>query len=184
MERKRQRDIAMGAAALAIVAIAGLRISSSLSAPDATESQPAATASSRQTPGLTPEITALNLDALRAERPQPVDSTRNPFGFKPKPSPPPPSAVVRPAVPVPPMGPVEAPPPPPPPRIPLKFIGQLETGKTGLMAILSDGRGTPFYGKQGDIVDGRYRILRIGVESIDLAYLDGRGRQTIRFTGQ
>jgi hypothetical protein len=30
---------------------------------------------------------------------------------------------------------------------------------------------------------GQYRILRIGAESIEMSYLDGRGRQTIRLTG-
>ncbi len=52
------------------------------------------------------------------------------------------------------------------------------------VAVLTDGRGAPFYGKEGDVVEGRYRILKIGVESIDIAYADGRGRQTIRLTGQ
>ena len=49
--------------------------------------------------------------------------------------------------------------------------------------MLSDGRNPPFQGEEGDIIEGRYRILKIGVESIELAYLDGRGRQTIRLTG-
>jgi hypothetical protein len=52
-------------------------------------------------------------------------------------------------------------------------------------AVLSVGDGrSPLHGKEGDIIDGRYRILKIGTESIDMAYLDGRGRQTIRLTGQ
>ena len=71
-------------------------------------------------------------------------------------------------------GPVE---PPPPPRIPLKFIGVADAGregKLGRVAVLSDGRGV-YHGREGEIVEGRYRILKIGVESIDLAYLDGRG---------
>ena len=67
--------------------------------------------------------------------------------------------------------------------IALKFIGLLETGNTQRSAILSDGRGAPLYGKEGDTVLGQYKILHIGVESIELAYLDGRGRQTIRLSG-
>ena len=58
-----------------------------------------------------------------------------------------------------------------------------DPAKPGRVAILSDSRGV-YYGREGEIVEGRYRILKIGVESIDLAYLDGRGRQTIRLTGQ
>ena len=51
------------------------------------------------------------------------------------------------------------------------------------IAILSDGQNPPFLGKEGAIIEGRYRILKIGVESVELAYADGRGRQTIRLTG-
>ena len=40
--------------------------------------------------------------------------------------------------------------------------------------MLSDGRGV-YQGREGEIIEGRYRILQIGIESIDLAYLDGRG---------
>mgnify|MGYP003578469442 CR=1 FL=1 len=52
------------------------------------------------------------------------------------------------------------------------------------VAVFTDSRGGQFYGKQGDIIEGRYRVLRIGPDSVDLAYLDGRGRQTISLTGQ
>jgi hypothetical protein len=65
----------------------------------------------------------------------------------------------------------------------LKFIGVLETSNTQKIAVLSDGRGAPLYGKEGDTVLGQYKILHIGVESIEMAYLDGRGRQTIRLSG-
>jgi hypothetical protein len=75
------------------------------------------------------------------------------------------------------------PPPLPPPPIALKFIGLLETGNMQRIAILSDGRGAPLYGREGDTVLGQYKILHIGVESIEMAYLDGRGRQTIRLSG-
>lgn len=78
------------------------------------------------------------------------------------------------------VGPLE---PPQLPRIPLKFIGQMQSEKTGRVAVLTDGRGV-IYGRENQIILGRYRILKIGVESIELAYLDGGGRQTIRQTGQ
>jgi hypothetical protein len=86
---------------------------------------------------------------------------------------------MRPTVPVP-TGPVG---PPPPPRIDLKFFSIIDVPGKGLLAGLSDSRGV-YKGFVGDTIEGRYRILRIGVESIDLAYIDGRGRQTIRLTGQ
>jgi hypothetical protein len=75
--------------------------------------------------------------------------------------------------------------PPPPPPIPLRFIGVIdERADAPRVAVLSDGRGTVVYGKEGDIVDGRYRVLRISADSADLAYTDGRGRQTLRLSGQ
>jgi hypothetical protein len=131
-------------------------------------------------PARVPEV---HLQALENERSQPGANGRNLFRFKPKPAPPPPPAapppnVAQPTAPVTPSG------PPPPPPITLKFIGIVEaTEHPQKIAILSDGRNPPFYGKEGAIIEGRYRILKIGVESIEIAYVDGRGRQTIRLTG-
>lgn len=126
----------------------------------------------------------VHLEALESERPAPSDADRNLFRFKPKaPPPPPPSA--RPSAAVATAPPVAAPTgPPPPPPITLKFIGIMEQPGTKVkIAVLSDGQGPPMFGTEGGTVAGRYRVLRIGVESIELAYLDGRGRQTIRLTG-
>ncbi len=83
---------------------------------------------------------------------------------------------------VPPPEPEGPPPPPPLPPIPLKFIGLLETSGTRV-AVLSDGRGLPIHGKEGETVLGQYKILRINAESIEMSYLDGRGRQNIRLSG-
>jgi len=49
--------------------------------------------------------------------------------------------------------------------------------------VLRDPAGHVDYGSEGAIIGGRYRVLHIGEESIELAYLDGRGRQTIRLSG-
>lgn len=84
------------------------------------------------------------------------------------------------------VGPNLPPPPPPPPPIPpiaLKFIGVIDMPAGLRVAVLSDGRGAPVYGHEGETVLGQYRILRIGVESVEMTYLDGRGRQTIRLSG-
>ena len=127
-----------------------------------------------------PSATDVRLGALDAERVKPEEGGRDLFRFKVKaaPAPPPPRFV--PPVPTEPA-PVVASGPPPPPPITLKYIGVVEQSEhKQKIAILSDGRNAPFYGREGDIIEGRYRILKIGVESIDLAYVDGRGRQTIR----
>jgi hypothetical protein len=130
--------------------------------------------------------TDVHLEALSAERVAPGASERNLFRFKPKAPPPPPPEpprVAQPAMPVNPL-PQQPPGPPPLPPIALKFIGIMDSPSRGLkIAVLSDGRNPPFQGVEGDIIEGRYRILKIGVESIELAYVDGRGRQTIRLTG-
>jgi hypothetical protein len=128
-------------------------------------------------------VAALKLELLKTAPSQIEPSTRNPFQFKPKAAPPPqPQASAGPA-------PVVIAPPPvpqgplPPPPITLKYIGVLETAQ-GRVAIFRDSGGDIVNGKEGDIIDGRYRLLKIGVESADLAYVDGRGRQTIRLSGQ
>lgn len=81
-----------------------------------------------------------------------------------------------PVVPLPPSGPA------PPPPITVKFIGVVQRGDIGRVAVLSDGRNV-YYGREGEIVDGRWRIVRIGEESLQIEYVDGRGRQTVRLTG-
>lgn len=130
--------------------------------------------------GATPDV---HLEALQNPRPEPGGVERNLFRFKSN-SPPTPTAPTAPARPGAQAVPPGPPAPPALPPIPLKFIGIVEAATQGRrLAILTDGLGPPAYGGEGDIVLGRYRILKIGGESIELAYLDGRGRQTIRLSG-
>jgi hypothetical protein len=164
MERKRQREIALGVVAVLLIAVATWTTQSAgrrAPEPAAPAGGPAAA------PQQPSSMSDVDLKALDAERPEPQETTRNPFRFKDRSAPPPPTAAVtRPPVavttPTGPTGPAE---PPPPPRITLKYIGEN-------------------YGRENDIIEGRYRVLKIGAESVELAYLDGRGRQTIRQTGQ
>jgi hypothetical protein len=123
----------------------------------------------------------VHLQVLNEERPRPVDEPqRDLFRFKPKAPPPRPQAAAPVTAPAAPGGPAQ---PPGLAPIPMRFIGLVEAPEHAQkIAILSDGRGI-YRGQEGDIIEGRYRILRIGVESIEMAYLDGRGRQTIRLSG-
>ena len=67
--------------------------------------------------------------------------------------------------------------------IQLKFIGIVEApDSVGTVAVLSDGRSV-YRGRQGDIIEGRYRIVRIDVESIEIEVLDGGRRRTLRLSG-
>lgn len=131
------------------------------------------------------ETPAVNLQALSRERGEPSDGGRNPFRFQSKPPPPaPPGATTtRPANEI--VNPIPAVPPgpPPPPPIQLKFIGIVQKADGTRIAVLSDGR-KPISGVEGQEIAGQYRILKIGNESIEMEYIDGRGRQTIRLTGQ
>jgi hypothetical protein len=133
-------------------------------------------------------VVDLKLERLQAEREELADAERNPFRFRPKPPPPPPpraaAPVRRPEEFAGPAGPAPPPGPPPVPPIPVKFMGVITTVGGTRVAAFTDGRGGIFSGKEGDVIEGRYRVLRIGADSVEMAYLDGRGRQTIRMTGQ
>jgi hypothetical protein len=187
MEPKRQREVALAIVAVALIAIVIWSVRSASAPGPTTETAGRTSAAPASQPARDPNtLTAIDLQALEAERPEPEGSNRNPFRFKsraPAPSPQKgPSPMMPQTSPVL-TGQIE---PPSLPRIPLKFIGLLSSQhdpKVGRVAILSDGRGV-YYGRENETIEGRYRILKIGVESIDLAYLDGRGRQTIRLTGQ
>ena len=62
---------------------------------------------------------------------------------------------------------IPPPPPPPPPQLPLKYFGEgkAESG-SGRRAFLTDGN-VVFVAAEGDIVLGRYRIIRINHTNIE-----------------
>ena len=102
---------------------------------------------------------------------------RNLFRFGEHPPPPRPP---QPAY-VPPPQPVGPPPPPPgPPPIPIKATGRYSMPDGKIMVQLRDPQsGATFIAGEGQIVDGRYRVLKIGLESVVMAYLDGTGQRTL-----
>lgn len=133
-------------------------------------------------PQSAPEVADVNLEALKDAHDAPSDPQRNLFAFRQREAAPasPARETAAPA----PVAPVPSGPPPPPP-IQLKFIGILDSPAAGgKVAILSDGRGNTFHAREGQEVDGRYTVIKIGTESIELSYVDGRGRQTLRLSGQ
>jgi hypothetical protein len=181
METKRRQQILLGALFVVLAVVLYRAFASGPSAVALPSSNPTGTTVARRATAAPPSTAPdVHLDALDAERPSPVGTHRDLFRFKPK-APPAPRVPVTTAPTAPPVA-TGPPPPPPPPPIPYKFIGIL-TGQAKKIAVLSDGRGGPVYGVEGDIIEGRYRIIRIGVESIEMEHLDGRGRQTIRLTG-
>lgn len=169
-------------AVLAVVLWYQARTPAGTAAPASNGERPRATSGA---PGQTSTsaVAQVKVDELAAPRPAPGGNDRNPFQFKPK-APPPPPPAPKPTVPQPMISevvpPVDTGPPPPPP-IRVKFIGVVEKeGKK--IAVLSEG-GNVFSGVEGQIADGRFLIIKIGVESIELSYPDGRGRTTIRLSG-
>jgi hypothetical protein len=122
----------------------------------------------------------VRLEALETRRPDPGEAERNPFRFKPKPAPPPPPPVKPPTGPVQPPGP---PPPPPVPPIDLRFMGVIDHPTLGKLAAFSNCKGFTVEGQEGKIMDGRYRVVRIGVESVVIEYANGTGRRTIPLSG-
>jgi hypothetical protein len=176
---RRRLIVLLGILAVALV-VAVLRYWPSAAAPGGARST--ARAGARRAGPSAVTAPDVHLQALGEARPQPVEEPqRDLFRFKPK------AAPARPARPAADVDPVpSAPAQPAAPTlapITMKFIGLVESSESAQkIAILSDGRGI-YEGREGDIIEGRYRILRIGVESVEVAYLDGRGRQTIRLSG-
>jgi len=169
--------------AILVVVMAGCRANNPAATAGAPSNPTRATASAAKEKDV--PVSDLRLELLKGERGDLEPANRNPFQFKPKPPPPAPRPVAAagrgaPVIIGPPPGPVG---PPPPQPIALKYIGVLDTSQ-GKVAVFRDTGGDIVNGKEGDIIDGRYRLLKIGVESADLAYVDGRGRQTIRLSGQ
>ena len=183
----RPRPWLLVALALAVVAaIVSFAGGGKPAAPAAPPSNPRTHARAKTPETVKPADLEVRLDELRQARPSAQASERNPFRFYTPPPPPPvaSSGGSRGYVPPPPPpGPETPPPVPPPPPIPLKFIGTLDVPNVGKIAVFSDCR-TTMRGKEGDLIDGRYRLVRIGVESVVMEYADGRGRTTIRESGQ
>ena len=128
----------------------------------------------------------VQLEALEAEKPVPGETDRNPFRFQPKA--PPPAPVPPPSSkPAPPPEDVPVlPPPPAPPPITVKFIGTVDLPDGITMAIFTDctvGRRNIVV-REGGTILGQYRLVKIGLQSVVVEHLDGRGRTTLPKGGQ
>ena len=125
----------------------------------------------------------LRLEALQESRPDIVLQARNPFGFRSG------TSDVRSgqevvSVPV-------SPEPVPPnsfdsafvPRSHLRMIGLVEASETASrIAVLTDGD-IVLHGREGDIVEGHYRIVNIAESSVEIESLEDGSRQVLRLAG-
>lgn len=188
--RSRQSSL-VAVLGLAVVALLIVKLWPSAESPSGSSNPAGETRA--QTQGNIPAPAALDvrLPQLEGEKPAPDDAGRNLFRFQPKPPPPPPPQPVAPPNPGPTLaeqramftngrGATE----PQVPPIPLKFIGRLDSPSTGVVAIFTDSNGHTPSGKEGQIIFGQYRIVKIGVESVVIEYADGKGRTTLPLRGQ
>ncbi len=73
------------------------------------------------------------------------------------------------------------PPPAPPPPIPLKFYG-FSGNKSGPRQVFLSKGDDIFIAKEGQIIDRRYKILKIGPNSIEVEDVLNNNRQTLPLT--
>jgi hypothetical protein len=177
---------------LAAVALLVMRLGGS-AGPAAPASTPPGTAVASPDAAIDPALLDVRLEALAEEPPAPGGSERNPFRFQPRAAPPQASV----PAPVPQeeiaggpgaVGPLPSsrPAQPPPPPITVRFIGLVDRGDGSRVAVFVDcsvGRRTA-HAQEGGIVDGRYRLVKVGAQSVVIEHLDGRGRTTLALTGQ
>lgn len=153
--------------------------------PVAEPGSPAVTAAERiQATGALPVPETVRFGSLE-DVPVLAEAGRNPFAYGMRPAPPPPPAPILPVAP--PSLSVPVPPPAPsgPPPIPLKLTGmtQAETGGRFLVTLQDPTSRAVYVGYEGDVVDGRYRIVRVGAQSVVVSYLDGTGLRTLQLGG-
>jgi hypothetical protein len=72
-------------------------------------------------------------------------------------------------------------PPPPPPPINLKFYGFANRPGEPTSVFLAEGEDI-FIGREGDIINRRYKIIRIGKASVEIEDMPNNNRQTIPLT--
>lgn len=104
---------------------------------------------------------------------------RNLFRFgtrvlPPPPLPPPPPPPVN-------VDPGPPPPPPGPPPIELRLTGIFKQRADGpVYAVLSDPKSSAtLTGSEGQILDGKYKLLKVGEQSVIVCYVDGSGPRTL-----
>jgi hypothetical protein len=128
----------------------------------------------------------LRLELLAKVQNVPLEGgSRNLFEFYQPPPPPPPKVTIQPGPPAP-VKPAEAkpvdsapPPPPPPPPIPLKFYGYAGTTRDGTRrAFFLDGDDI-YTAAENETVKGRYKIIRIGVNSAVVEDTTNKHEQTL-----
>jgi hypothetical protein len=117
------------------------------------------------------ELPRIGLDRLTQRRPEVPVGRRDIFDFGPPPAPPvtaaPPSTPAPAVVTMPTPVPTPAGPPPPPP-VNVKYIGSVEAEKGPKVAFFLTEQKEVLTGQVGDTVMNRFKVVRIGIESVDV----------------
>jgi hypothetical protein len=99
--------------------------------------------------------------------PAPGLGTRDLFDFAATPPPPPPPPRSQSEQPAEAVAPVTVPTPPPPPPLNIKYIGAVERRGVKVAMLMTD-RSEVLTGQAGEMVGNRFRIVKIGLESVDI----------------
>jgi len=156
------REARLLAVTVLLLAVVAYRLRSTSGSPTAT--------SARSAESKLDELPRIDLARLDAAPKESKAGGRDIFEFGP-----PPAAETPAAAPTPEPAPVPmvdlAPTPPPVPTLPpmnLKFIGSLDNSRGLKVAVLMTEKNEILTGKLGEVVANRYKIDRIGFESVDL----------------
>jgi hypothetical protein len=68
-----------------------------------------------------------------------------------------------------------------PPPIVLRLTALIVIPGSGrtMITLKDPGTGALFQAFEGDVVDGRYRVVKVGNQSVVLSYVDGSGARTV-----
>jgi hypothetical protein len=120
--------------------------------------------------GVEPDVPRIDLGRLESPKAGTGAGQRDLFDFGAPPAPPP---TLRPAVPTPPpelVGPVVPiiPTPTPLPPLSIRYVGVLEDKRGLKVAVFLTEREEVLTGQAGQLVGNRFRVVRIGLESVDI----------------
>ena len=165
MVKERRRWIVPGLAVAAAASVGWivLRDTGPAVAPSASAAEAPKDAGRRE-----PDLPRIDLARLDRPRPESGVGHRDLFDFAaPPPTLPPPMPSAPPVMEETPP-PVTVPTPPPLPPLNIKYIGAFEGNKGLKVAVLMTDRKEVLTGQVGEVVANRYRIVKIGLESVDV----------------
>ncbi|PYQ15242.1 MAG: hypothetical protein DMF80_09980 [Acidobacteria bacterium] len=138
--------------------------------------------------GAEPEVPRIDLARLDARKvTEPGMGRRDLFDFGVPPTPPPTPPPVTVATPPPFVGPAAPTPPPTPTPLPplnIRYVGAIEDKRGLKVAVFLTDREEVLTGQAGQLVGNRFRIVRIGLESVDIQEVGSEQTRRIPLGGK